>query len=121
MGCFWQQPIQKGFAAGDVTIKKKSGSQTAALQKSALLPENNSNRIVPVRQGFFDGGSVSDNPTNRDLKSVYYIIFSYELAPSCFIRAGEGPIEIGCRADQCEMRERLRKVSEMLAVRPKFL
>ena len=34
MGCFWQQPIQKGFAAGDVTIKKKSGSQTAALQKS---------------------------------------------------------------------------------------
>jgi len=64
---------------------------------------------------------VTGFPTNRDLTSVYYIIFSYELAPGCFIRAGEGPIEIGCRADQCEMRERLRKVSEMLAVRPKFL
>ena len=36
MGCFWQQPIQKGFAGGDanVTIKKKSGSETAALEKS---------------------------------------------------------------------------------------
>jgi hypothetical protein len=59
--------------------------------------------------------------TNRDLASVYYIIFSYELAPGCFTRAGEGPIEIGCRADQGEMRECLRKVSEMLAVRPQFL
>jgi hypothetical protein len=49
------------------------------------------------------------------------VMFTYELAPGCFIRAGEGPIEIGCCADQCEMRERLRKVSEMLAVRPKFL
>jgi hypothetical protein len=59
--------------------------------------------------------------TNRDSTSVYYIIFSDQLAPGCFTRAGEGPIEIGCRADQCEMRERLRKVSEMLAVRPQFL
>ena len=30
---------------------------------------------------------------------VYYIILSYELAPGCFTRSGEGLIEIGCGAD----------------------
>ena len=47
--------------------KEKRWREATALRKSALIPRNYINRIVLVRQGFFDGGSVFDNPTNQGL------------------------------------------------------
>lgn len=43
------------------------------------------------------------------------------LAPDCLSRPREGPVEIGCRADQREMRECLRKIPKMSPIRTQFL
>jgi hypothetical protein len=41
--------------------------------------------------------------------------FSCMLAPHCVVLAGKDPVQIGCGADQRQMREGLWEVAEMLA------
>ncbi len=47
--------------------------------------------------------------------------FDEDLAPHCLSRPRESPVQIGCRADQREVRECLGKISKMSPIRTQFL